>query len=231
MNTSRQSGKSTIAALKALHMALTRAGSLILLISPSLRQSGELFRKVTDFFARLPARPRLVEDTRLSLQCGNNSRIVSLPSSEATICGFSSVTLVIEDEASRVADDLYFATRPMLAVSGGAHILMSTPYGPRGHFYEAWEHGGAEWERVCVPASDCPRIPAAFLEAERRSMPQRWYDSEYNCLFVDVDGAVFRHEDLLAALSSDVAPLFACARVPPSQGGPEGMGGGPDADQ
>jgi hypothetical protein len=207
LNCCRQSGKSTTTAILALHRALTTGRALILLVSPTLRQSGELFRKVTDFLHRLPVRPTLVEENKLSLALANDSRIVSLPSSEANIRGFSGVTLIIEDEASRVDDDLFFSTRPMLAVSGGQHILMSTPYGPRGHFYDAWEHGGDAWDRIRITVSDCSRIPAAFLEQERRTMPQRWYDSEYHCLFVDVEGAVFRYDDLLRALSSDVEPL------------------------
>src|SRR5262245_61533674 len=83
----RQSGKSTVTALLALHRALYYARSLILLLSPSLRQSAELFRKVSDFLSLLPVRPALVEDNRLSLQMQNGSRIVSLPSKEANIRG------------------------------------------------------------------------------------------------------------------------------------------------
>jgi hypothetical protein len=207
LNCCRQSGKSSTAAILGLHRALRVPRSLILLVSPTLRQSGELFRKVQEFLARLPIRPALTEDNRLSLTMQNGSRIVSLPAIESNIRGYSSVNLVIEDESARVPDELYFAVRPMLSVSGGQHVLMSTPYGPRGHFFEAWENGGGEWERVRVTASDCPRIPAAFLEEERRTMPQRWFDSEYNCLFTDVEGAVFRFDDLLVALSGDVAPL------------------------
>ena len=101
----------------------------------------------------------------------------------------------------------FYALRPVLAVSGGRHVLMSTPWGRRGHFFEAWENGGSDWERVLVPASECPRIPASFLDEERRSMPERWYLSEFCCQFVDVEGMVFNYADLMAALSSDVQPL------------------------
>src|SRR5712692_184168 len=41
----RQSGKSTISALIAVHVAIFEPGSLVLLLSPSMRQSQELFRK------------------------------------------------------------------------------------------------------------------------------------------------------------------------------------------
>jgi len=50
---SRQSGKSTVTAAMALHEVVFHPKSLVLLLSPSLRQSQELFRKVTDFRNRL----------------------------------------------------------------------------------------------------------------------------------------------------------------------------------
>src|SRR3954453_23162463 len=50
---SRQSGKSTATSLLALHTALYRPGALVLLIAPTFRQSSELYRKVTGFYADL----------------------------------------------------------------------------------------------------------------------------------------------------------------------------------
>ena len=79
LNCSRQAGKSTTTAIIALHTAVYRPGSLTLLGSPSLRQSRELFTKVTDFLKRLESQPPLDEDNRLSAQLRNGSRVVSLP--------------------------------------------------------------------------------------------------------------------------------------------------------
>ena len=106
-NCSRQSGKSTISALKALHRALFHPGALVLLISPSLRQSSELFRKVLGALNKMPQRPPLVEENKLSLTTADGSRIVSLPSNEEKIRGFSNVSMIIEDEAAAVPDELY----------------------------------------------------------------------------------------------------------------------------
>lgn len=208
----RQGGKSTTTAALALHTALYQPESLTLLVSPSLRQSGELFRKVTGHLGKLEkatgARPRMLEENKLSMQLENGSRVVSLPSSEETIRGFSAVDLLIEDEASRVADDLYRAVRPMLATSDGRLILMSTPFGKRGHFYETWEDGGEAWERIRITAHDCPRISAAFLADERRAQGDWWYSQEYLCEFKETVDGVFTHEQVMGAFSSDVAPLF-----------------------
>jgi hypothetical protein len=202
MNCSRQSGKSTTAVILGLHRALYYPRSLVLLVSPSLRQSSELFRKVGEFLNRSQIKPNLLEDNKLSCTLENRSRIVSLPSSEATIRGFSGVDLIIEDEAARVSDDLYRAVRPMLAISLGRLILMSTPFGKRGHFYEEWENGEG-WERVKVPATECPRISPEFLEEERKSLGEWWFNQEYMCEFMESIDAVFRMEDIDKAFSEE----------------------------
>jgi hypothetical protein len=179
---------------------------LVLLVSPSLRQSSELFRKVGDLVDALPERPEMQEDNRLSRAFGNRSRIVSLPGSEGTVRGFSGAALIVEDEASRVPDDLYRAVRPMLAVSAGQLILMSTPCGRRGHFYEEWTGAGA-WERISIKATQCLRISPAFLAEERRSMPARWYAQEYECSFESAVGQVFDDATIESAFSDEVEPL------------------------
>ena len=143
----------------------------------------------------------------MSLVLPNRSRIVGLPGNEATVRGFSAVSLLLVDEAARVDDDMYLAMRPMLAVSDGALWLMSTPFGKRGFFYETWAEGGSEWERVRVPADECPRIERGFLEEERRTMGERWYRQEYQCEFVDSVSGIFDRELVERAITKDVKPL------------------------
>ncbi len=208
LNCSRQAGKSTTTAIIALHTAVYRPGSLTLLGSPSLRQSRELFVKITDFLKRLEPQPPLDEDNRLSVQLSNGARVVSLPGTGDTVRGFSAPDLIVEDEAAFVEDSFYRAVRPMLAVSGGRLILMSTPYGRRGHFYESWNAGGDAWHRVEVPATQCPRIAPEFLEQERKALGDLWFRQEYECEFADVIDAVFRMADIENALTAEVTPLF-----------------------
>ncbi|MBT9156276.1 MAG: hypothetical protein DDT37_01261 [Firmicutes bacterium] len=210
LNCCRQSGKSTTAAILALHTALFRPASLVLLVSPSLRQSSELFRKVQDMFKALTpvARQVLVEDNRLSLVMPNKSRIVSLPGKEGTIRGFSGASLIIEDEAARVPDELYKAVRPMLAVSGGRLILMSTPFGKRGHFFHEWDEGGSTWERIRIPAPACPRIAADFLAEERQALGDWWFRQEYLCEFAETVDQAFSYEHVARAVSTEIKPLF-----------------------
>ena len=214
LNCSRQAGKSTTTAIIALHTAHYQPRSLTLLVSPSLRQSRELFGKVVDFMRKLEPRPIMEEDNKLSFALGNGSRVVSLPGTGETIRGFSAPRLVIEDEAAYVEDAVYGAIRPMLAVSDGRLVLMSTPHGKRGHFYEAWRDGGDEWLKVGVTALDCPRISEEFLDQERQALGDLWFRQEYGGEFLETVDQVFRYDDIERALSDDVEPLFGDDRAP-----------------
>ena len=208
LNCSRQSGKSTMTAVITLHRALYHPGSLILCLAPALRQSQELFGKVLGFYRDLgrPVSPQA--ERKLSLELENGSRIVTLPGTEKTVRGFSGTALLVLDEAARVADELYFAVKPMLAVSGGALMIMSTPYGKRGVFYEEWT-GGHGWERYEVPANQCPRISEEFLEKERASLPPFIFRQEYECSFEETEDQVFTTDLIDRAVTSEVKPLFA----------------------
>jgi hypothetical protein len=207
LNCSRQWGKSTVAAARAVEQAQTRAGTLTLVLSPSGRQSGEFLKKAEEFVRRLGLRPRGDGRNKMSVQFPNGSRIVGLPGSERTVRGFSAVDLLLVDEASRVEDDLYKAVRPMLAVKDGDLWLMSTPHGKRGFFHREWEHGGEGWRRVMAPATECPRIRAEFLEEERRVHGERWFRQEYMCEFTEEEDGVFRYEDVLAALDPGIKKI------------------------
>jgi hypothetical protein len=208
LNCGRQSGKSTISAIIALHRALYHPGSLVLALAPALRQSQELFGKVAGFYRDLgrPVAPQ--GERKLSLELDNGSRIITLPGSEKTIRGFSGVGLLVVDEASRVEDELYFAVRPMLAVSGGSLLMLTTPYGKRGVFYEEWTGGSDSWERYEVTASQCPRISPEFLKEESQALPSWVYRQEYECSFEETEDAVFTTSMIERAVTSEVTPLF-----------------------
>jgi hypothetical protein len=207
LNCTRQWGKSTIGAAKAVHRAFTRAGSLVLVASPSARQSNELVEKARAMLRMLGVRPRGDGGSRISAVLPNGSRIVGLPEMQDTIRGYSAVSLLLIDEAARVEDETYLALRPMLAVGRGDLWLMSTPHGKRGFFHEAWEYGGEDWFRMSVPATECPRIGKDFLEEERKAMGAKWFEQEYLCGFVEDGMSVYSRDAVLAAFDDGVLPL------------------------
>lgn len=210
----RQGGKSTTTAALALRFALRRPGALVLLLSPSLRQSAELFLKLLMFYRACgePVAASNISAMRLELVTG--SRVIALPGTEKTVRGFSGVDLLVIDEAARVADDLYLSVRPMLAVSGGRLVALTTPWGKRGWFYDEWT-GTAAWDRVRVTAPECPRITPEFLAEEQAAMPRQWYESEYLCQFADTVDQVFTTEEIDGMVTPGISPLFA---PPPASG-------------
>jgi hypothetical protein len=208
LNCTRQWGKSTVGALKAAYRAYSRPGSLVLVASPCERQSAEFIRKAAGMVAKLGIAPQGDGDNATSLLFPNGSRIVGLPGTEGTVRGFSAVSLLLIDEAARVEDAMYKALRPMLAVGDGDLWLMSTPYGKRGFFYDAWEHGGTVWKRVSVAAPECARISKNFLEEERLAMGAAWFEQEYLCGFVDNGTEVFGRELVENALDDQIKPIL-----------------------
>ena len=190
LNCCRQAGKSTVVAVLGLVEALFKPMTKVVIVSRSHRQSKELFRQVT-FFHQLLGGKLVQRQTAEELEFTTMSRIVCLPCSEETIRGYAHVDLLIIDEAARVPDDLYRAVRPMLAVSQGRLICLSTPYGKRGFFYEAWANGKDDWARIEIAADKIPRIAPAFLEQERRALGESWYRQEYCCSFEALEGLVY----------------------------------------
>jgi hypothetical protein len=209
LNCCRQSGKSTMTALMALHTAIYEPGALVLMIAPSQRQSVELFYKCAAFYRQLGKPVTAVTENLSSLQLENGSRIISLPGDGTTIRGYSRVRLLLIDEASRVADETYFSVRPMVAIGGGRICLMSTPAGKRGFFYEACEHDDIRtWEKFVVPATECPRITAAVL-AEEKSVHGEWsYRQEFCNEFVDDETQLFSEALVRSAFRREVLPLW-----------------------
>ncbi|WP_461457989.1 terminase large subunit domain-containing protein [Methanothrix sp.] len=206
LNCSRQSGKSTTCAALGLHESIYRRPSFGLVVAPTQDQSSELMMKFDEFRSavELPS-DYLSTDTKLAVKFANGNRFVARPGSEKSARSFSAVTLLLEDEASRVLDDLYNSVRPMLAVSNGRHILMSTPFGKRGHFFKIWSEERDLWQWFEIPAEKCPRITKEFLEEEQRTNP--WFEQEYHCVFMDSEGSIFS-SDLFRSLANPAVSVL-----------------------
>jgi hypothetical protein len=200
---SRQAGKSTTVAVMALHCALYRPGSLVLLLSPTDRQSKNLFSKVVGFLRSLSDKPELREDNGHSVSFTSGSRIISLPGNNAdTIRGYSAPALVVLDEAAFINDALYTALRPMLAVGRGRFVMLSTPN------YDAWSSNSSDWRRIEVKAEQCPRISPDFLAEERRALVDMLFGQEYECQCVAASDQFFSETAIEKAFANAGEPIF-----------------------
>ena len=206
----RQYGKSSLGSLVCFHEALFHPKSLCLLVSPSLRQSSENFRKVGDALDSITPRPDLEEDNKLTLQFSNGSRIISLPGTQKTVRGFTAPDLVLIDEASEAADELFTALFPMFTSNPkGRLILASTPKGKRGFFYRLWDADAPEWMKIMKRASENPRLDPEILAEARRTLPEWEYRQEYECEFVSDEFSIFDEDRMNKALSDDFEEINA----------------------
>ena len=180
---SRQWGKSTAGAIKALHHALLNPASLTLIASRTRRQAGELLDKAIGFAQTLDIPIRRVLRHPDSLLLPNHSRLIALPGNPDSLRSFSAVSLLVIDEASYVPDQLYHALRPMLATTDGGLWVLSTPRGRQGFFWDAWSSKDDAWTKFSVPAPECPRIAIDFLDEERRLHGPAVFNREYLCDF------------------------------------------------
>jgi hypothetical protein len=201
---SRQSGKSSVAAIKALQVALHRDGAVVLLVSPSLPQSQEIFRKCLVAYHHLGRPKGVARESALRLELGNGSRIISLPGSENTNVAYSA-DLVVIDEAARTPGVLFESMMPTVAVTGGGVVALSSPKGARGWFHRLWTQPDVDevWERFQVTADECPRITQEMLDEALFDGGPRHVEQEYYCSFLADTDSFFNPEDLSRSLADE----------------------------
>jgi hypothetical protein len=201
LNCCRQSGKSSVSAALAIQHALYTPKAMVIVISHTLEQSKETFRKIVDYYKQM-GRPVLsVAETVQKLELANKSRIITLTGQAPdSIRGYSNVSLLLIDEAAQVHEKAYTNARPMLAISNGKIMLLSTPHGKRGFFWTAWD-SEPNWLKIEINADQCPRFSKEFLAEEKARMLDWEFKQEYYCFFAEAVDSVFNPEDIEAAFN------------------------------
>src|SRR5262249_45824877 len=83
------------------------------------------------------------------------------------------------------------AVTPMISVSGGLQIGLTTPFGQRGWFWRAWQNEEVQAKRFRVTWRECPRHRAEFIDSERRLHGDSWVAQEYECSFESLSGLAY----------------------------------------
>lgn len=204
LNCTRQWGKSTVAAAMAVHRAVTRKDSLILVVGPVKRPAVEFLAKARGFVAQLGLPVKGAPGHQPSLMLPNGSRILGLPGKTDNNRGFSRVSLLVVDEAAFMTDEQYFAVKPAIAVGGGDLWMMSTSGAREGFFYEQCMEEDPEWTKLRVTAPECPWISQKVLDEDRKRMGEKKFAREYLCRFGDAEGALFCGETVERAVKAEV---------------------------
>ena len=199
----RQVGKSVVVAEKAARFALAHGNTVTLVIAASQRQSGLLFQKIKNTLELLEGDVLEETPTLTRLVLKNGSRIYSLPAGKTGIfIKGHTVDLLIVDEASYVSERVWTSVIPMIAVSKktrgfGWIILLSTPFGKGGYFYNSFtDEDFKSWH---VSSEDCWRIPKSLLLKERKRLSKAEYAQEWQGEFTEEITQFFKTELLREA--------------------------------
>lgn len=185
----RQIGMTTALAIDKLIRALTYDDYVILIVSPSFRQSGRMMRYIKKAFYKLEqtlkAEIPTQKWTNEEVFFPNGSEIHSLPNSPKTIQGYDCDDATV-DEAGLFADiegnELIDAIVGSLAAKQGTLTLSGRPHGKRGLLWAYFD-----------PASDRGKNFAPFkITWEDRARSDKAYGEE-----------VLKHKEILSPIQFD----------------------------
>jgi hypothetical protein len=188
----RQSGKSTVAGLFVAWCLIFIPDFMCLVASRSLRQASHFLTLVRSTVLSFIPKEAMKQVNRLSLELPNGSMVISVPCSTPDAGRGFSPYLVVLDEAAFAPEALFRALSPSLAATHGAMVMISSPNGRQGQFFEAF-HGTATsiYRTQSVSWQDCPRIEPEFIAAERIALGPLYFAQEYESQFITPQGAFF----------------------------------------
>lgn len=190
----------------AVWVALFQRNKSILCIATKLSTATGFIKKVKEFWKNLPPWLRFIEieETKQEIRFANGSTIEAIPTSDDAGRG-KSINLLIVDEAAfiRNFETVWTAIQPTLGTGGNA-IILSTPAGVGGMYYDLW--CGAEAKQnsfnpIKLPWNVHPEHDQAWFEEQCRSLDKRKVAQELLCEFLG-SGETFLNADLMALLSS-----------------------------
>lgn len=209
---SRQSGKTTCIALRAIWFALVHPKTLTLIVAPSLRQSMIMSDRIQDFLARLPKEQyvQMIEKLqRATVRFKNGSRIVALPNSPQLLRGYTAHQ-VLPDEANFFRDDdlvFYDILYPMLSTTDGILIASSTPWNKDSVFYRMTQ--SSEFSKHIVTCEDVIRsglVKQSFVDEMRAQLPAERFQREFMAEFVEDIDAWLTQSLIVNCIDSNLQP-------------------------
>jgi phage FluMu gp28-like protein len=198
----RQVGKTTLAAIKAVHYALSNRFVHVLIVSAGLRQSMILFDKITGLIdACIPARVLRTYSTRTRVRFANGSEIVALPCGRdgSTLRGYTA-EMAILDEANFIPRIVIESViRPTMITRPNARMIMiSTPWMKDHPFYEALNNAQLGFKTYTWPTRMNPLVSQERLEREKLTIGEYDFNREYNSIFQDDEFTYFPSSLVLA---------------------------------
>ena len=180
----RQCGKSTGTSILAGKTALENKNEFILIGAYVIEQAQLIFRKIKEYILAIAPKEIVGNVTLNFLELKNGSKIYCRPVGDTGdgMRGFTA-TMLILDEAAFIPDRAWEAIEPVISVSKGRTVLLSTPQGKARFFYKATIN--KNYKLLHVSARDCPRHTKKFLDRKQAEMSPIAFATEYLGEFID----------------------------------------------
>jgi len=208
---SRQAGKTTCIALRAIWFAVGHPRTLTLIVAPTLRQSMIMSDRILDFLGSLTKEQRYVlvgKLQRTTVLFLNGSRIVALPNSPQLLRGYTAAQ-VITDESGFFKDDklvFYNVLYPMLATTDGTLIASSTPWSKDSVFYRMCQ--SSDYSKHTVTCEDVVRnglIKQSFVDEMRSQLPSERFRREFMSEFAEEADAWLSQSLIVSCIDSNLS--------------------------
>ncbi len=215
----RQSGKSHTIATLLLHSALSKSGTKIAVLAPSLRQSRKVIVKIKSFIQKVSERGLEVvagKPTTTKLEFRNGSTIEALPNNPATIRG-DTLHIIFADELNYIqnADELYEAMVFTLNTTNGRFIRTSTPGSRDSLFYkmctdnvkfEGFSRHHVRFKEALEPAGPLKPKIVERLRIQMNEDPWRW-QREMEAEFAEDEDAFFGLSLIERCVAQDIKTI------------------------
>lgn len=187
----RQLGKTTCSALYLLWFALFNSSKNIAILANKQTTAISIIDDIKKGYEGLPAwlKPGVKKYDQLEIKFENESRIFARATGPDAIRG-ESVSLLFLDEFAfvpeNIAEDFWVANYPTLS-TGGNIIVVSTPNGTAGKFYELWRMAitskNGLWKATKIPWYKHPERDQKWKEEQIQAMGKVKFAQEHECSF------------------------------------------------
>lgn len=192
----RQVGKTTAMSIRAVELCINhfKKGEFVLINSITEKQAYHMLAKAQAYAEE--KYPEMIDRTkdnkptkhRLMFEGGVGILCYAAGETGEGLRGFT-IKKLMPDEASRMSEEYFIATLPMLSVIGGSMDIASTPAGKmhrdgsEKYFYKCSKN--PKFKKYYVDGEDCPRHSKEFLEEARKRLSKLAYAQEFKAIFTD----------------------------------------------
>jgi len=210
----RQSGKTAITAVYALHTALfSTVRKSIYILSNKGDAAKDFLERIKTIYTEIPdyLKKGVLEWNKTNIQFEDKTAIYTSTTTDSAIRG-RSVDLLILDEFAfvpeHIAEEFFSGAQPTVASTKGQIIIISTPKGNTGQFYDIYSgavKGENDYAHMKVEWNEVPGRNEKFKEKMIKEIGTQKWLSEYACEFLGSSSSLV-NGDTLGKLEKLIIP-------------------------